>query len=153
MSDDLKWTTNTQPSKYTNACLTVSLPVCLHPNYIVCCFARNIDRLQLDNIMGFILNVPTDFSWGVVHLPVYRKHWIAIREINDAYYNLDSKLNAPVKIKDVLAFLKEQIESKEKELLLVVSAETSEAGTWYRDNVTQEHVAQTDINGSMSTVQ
>ncbi|KAK2181642.1 hypothetical protein NP493_386g01029 [Ridgeia piscesae] len=102
---------------------------------------KNIDRLQLDNILGFILNVPTDFSWGVVHLPVYRKHWIAIREINDTYYNLDSKLNAPQKIKDVLVFLKEQIESKEKELLLVVSSEISEAGTWYQDNVvTQERV-------------
>ena len=107
----------------------------------LCCFTRNIDRLQLDNILGFILNVPTDFSWGVVHLPVYRKHWIAIREINDTYYNLDSKLNAPQKIKDVLVFLKEQIESKEKELLLVVSSEISEAGTWYQDNVvTQERV-------------
>lgn len=94
--------------------------------------------MRLDNIIGFILNVPTDFSWGVVHLPVYRKHWIAIRQVGDTYYNLDSKLNMPERIEDVLVFLKEQIGSKEKEILLVVSPETSQSGAWYQDDVTKE---------------
>ena len=45
--------------------------------------------MVLDNIIGFILNVPTDYKWGIIHLPVHRKHWITIRKVGSFYYNLD----------------------------------------------------------------
>ncbi|KAJ8889847.1 hypothetical protein PR048_009351 [Dryococelus australis] len=51
--------------------------------------------LKLSNIFGFILNVPSDYKLGFVMLPLRRRHWIAIREIDGIYHNLDSKLESP----------------------------------------------------------
>jgi hypothetical protein len=86
--------------------------------------------------MGFILNIPTEYKWGIFRLPFHRKHWIGIREISGLYYNLDSKLDAPEivgKIGELIIYLKEQIEDKDKELLLVVRTAVDEGKTWYRD--------------------
>ncbi|XP_064641856.1 josephin-1-like [Lineus longissimus] len=97
---------------------------------------KNIECLALENIMGFILNIPTEYKWGIFRLPFHRKHWIGIREISGLYYNLDSKLDAPEiigKIAELQVYLKEQIEDKDKELLLVVRTAVDEARTWYRD--------------------
>jgi len=90
--------------------------------------------LELDNIFGFILNIPTDLRLGILHLPVQRKHWVAIRKVNGDFYNLDSKLNRPLLIgnnQQLVAFLKEQIQNKDKELLLVVKHEL-ENDVWRR---------------------
>ncbi|XP_069689307.1 josephin-2-like isoform X2 [Periplaneta americana] len=51
--------------------------------------------LNLDNILGFILNVPSDYKLGFVLLPLRRRHWVTIRQIHGTYYNLDSKLESP----------------------------------------------------------
>lgn len=48
--------------------------------------------------MGFILNVPSNVSLGFVALPLRRQHWLAVRQHRGTYYNLDSKLPAPVAI-------------------------------------------------------
>lgn len=56
---------------------------------------RDPDCLCLDNIEGFILNVPHEYKFGFVLLPVKRRHWIALKKINGAFYNLDSKLDSP----------------------------------------------------------
>lgn len=45
--------------------------------------------------MGFIMNVPSSLSWGPLKLPLKRQHWICVREVGGAYYNLDSKLKMP----------------------------------------------------------
>ena len=38
------------------------------------------------------MNVPNDWKVGFITLPFNRKHWIALKKIDDAWYNLDSKL-------------------------------------------------------------
>ena len=99
-------------------------------------FFRTVKTLFLENIIGFILNIPNDYKIGFLHLPVQRKHWVAIREVNSQYYNLDSKLDAPEvigNVDDLRSYLSEQLESKDKELLLVVSPEIATTGTWHLD--------------------
>ncbi|KAJ8722955.1 hypothetical protein PYW07_004135 [Mythimna separata] len=89
--------------------------------------------LDLSNICGFILNVPSDYKLGFVMLPLRRRHWITIRQIQGNFYNLDSKLEAPQLIgrsSDLIAYLKEQLDSKEKELFVVVSKEVEEKQLW-----------------------
>lgn len=56
---------------------------------------RDPKCLCLDNIEGFILNVPTEYKLGFVLLPLKRRHWIALKKIHGAFYNLDSKLDTP----------------------------------------------------------
>uniref|UniRef100_A0A182J6D7 ubiquitinyl hydrolase 1 n=1 Tax=Anopheles atroparvus TaxID=41427 RepID=A0A182J6D7_ANOAO len=51
--------------------------------------------IDTTKIVGFILNVPTNYKVGFVRLPIQRRHWIAVRQINNEYWNLDSKLDAP----------------------------------------------------------
>ncbi|KAI4460404.1 josephin 1 2 [Holotrichia oblita] len=51
--------------------------------------------INLRNIFGFILNVPSEYKVSFITLPLRRRHWIAIRQINGNYYNLDSKLDSP----------------------------------------------------------
>ncbi|CAH0406691.1 unnamed protein product [Chilo suppressalis] len=89
--------------------------------------------LDLSNICGFILNVPSDYKLGFVMLPLRRRHWITIRQIQGNFYNLDSKLEVPQLIgrsSDLIAYLKEQLDSKEKELFVVVSKEVEEKQLW-----------------------
>lgn len=56
---------------------------------------RSVQNLCLDKIQGFILNVPSRVSLGIVSLPLRRRHWLAVREVNGQFYNLDSKLKGP----------------------------------------------------------
>lgn len=58
-------------------------------------YFRDPKCLRLDNIEGFILNVPTEYKLGFVLLPLKRRHWIALKKIHGAFYNLDSKLDSP----------------------------------------------------------
>lgn len=58
-------------------------------------YFRDPKCLCLDNIEGFILNVPTEYKLGFVLLPLKRRHWIALKKIHGAFYNLDSKLDTP----------------------------------------------------------
>lgn len=57
--------------------------------------------LNLENIFGFIFNVPSEYKISFVTLPLRRRHWITVRQINGLYYNLDSKLDAPQLIGNV----------------------------------------------------
>ena len=91
--------------------------------------------MVMDNIIGFILNVPTDYKWGIIHLPVHRKHWITVRKIGPLYYNLDSKLDAPELIgqsSDMQTFLSDQIRCPDKELLVIVTQDIAENGNWIK---------------------
>lgn len=96
---------------------------------------RDVDVLLTDNIMGFILNTPTDYKFGFVKLPIHRKHWIAIRWLHGQYMNLDSKLDAPVAIGDqasLLQYLRSELSDREKELLLVVEKSVYDSSSWRR---------------------
>ncbi|XP_057321022.1 josephin-2-like [Microplitis mediator] len=94
---------------------------------------RDLNTLNLNNIDGFILNVPTEYKFGFVFLPLKKRHWIALRKIKGAFYNLDSKLDSPVLIgknDELIAYLKDQILSKEKELFIVVEREIANNQDW-----------------------
>lgn len=56
---------------------------------------RNVGSIELSNVTGFILNVPSNMRWGPFRLPLKRQHWIGVREVGGIYYNLDSKLRGP----------------------------------------------------------
>lgn len=58
--------------------------------------------LKLDQIFGFVMNIPSECRLGVLWLPLKRRHWISIKNINGIYYNLDSKLPNPSRIGNVI---------------------------------------------------
>ncbi|XP_075220868.1 josephin-like protein isoform X2 [Lycorma delicatula] len=104
------------------------------------CFSnvpRDPESLELNRVFGFILNVPSDFRFRFVVVSLRRRHWIAIRRVNGAYYNLDSKLDSPFLIGqdgELVQYLREQIQNKEKELFIVVSKQTEESRLWLNNN-------------------
>lgn len=59
---------------------------------------RPLEQLSLAGLVGFIVNVPSNVCLGFLSLPVRRRHWIAVRQLDGIYYNLDSKLKAPAPI-------------------------------------------------------
>ncbi|KAM6032606.1 josephin-2 [Theristicus caerulescens] len=94
---------------------------------------RSLERLALGEILGFILNVPSRLSLGFVALPFRRKHWFAVRQLDGTYYNLDSKLRAPVVIggeAELRAFLRDFLSRGICEVFLVVPRAAEEAGAW-----------------------
>ncbi|XP_068779531.1 uncharacterized protein [Struthio camelus] len=94
---------------------------------------RSLEQLALGQILGFILNVPSNVSLGFVSLPVRRKHWLAVRQLRGTYYNLDSKLKAPVRIGgegELRAFLRDFLSQGLCEVFLVVPKAVEEAGAW-----------------------
>ncbi|NXF56250.1 JOS2 protein, partial [Oceanites oceanicus] len=94
---------------------------------------RSLERLALGQILGFILNVPSHVSLGFVALPLRRKHWLAVRQLRGTYYNLDSKLRAPVAIggeAELRAFLRDFLSQGLCEVFLVVPRAVEEAGAW-----------------------
>lgn len=73
---------------------------------------RDLGCLNLNNVYGFILNLDNQVSTNnfisffsylnPANIFITRKHWIAVKKINGFYYNLDSKLNFPIKIGQVI---------------------------------------------------
>ena len=81
------------------------------------------------------MNMPYQFSIGFLRLPITRKHWFVIREIEGAYYNLDSKFSVPEMIgssEETLKYLKEILKTGDRELLLVVNSEVEKSSGWKR---------------------
>lgn len=98
---------------------------------------KNVNLLVPENIMGFILNIPSAFHFGPLRLALHCKHWIALRWLQGQYMNLDSKLTTPVAIgnKDnLIQFLHTELEDGKKELLLVVDKDVYETNTWQNNN-------------------
>ncbi|XP_056299606.1 josephin-2 [Pseudoliparis swirei] len=94
---------------------------------------RTVQSLCMPKVQGFILNVPSRVSLGIVFLPLRRRHWLAVRQVNGQYYNLDSKLKSPVCIggeAELSTFLSEQLSQDVAEMLLVVRREVEEDGSW-----------------------
>jgi len=94
---------------------------------------KSLDRLCLKNIKGFILNLPSSIGWGMLTIPLKRRHWIAVRAIDGIFYNLDSKLKQPEVIGEAAQlrkFLAKKLSSKSCELLLVVSSQIESDRGW-----------------------
>ncbi|XP_053324744.1 josephin-2 [Spea bombifrons] len=94
---------------------------------------KSLESLVLSEIFGFILNIPSPISLGFLSLPITRKHWITVRQINGVYYNLDSKLKAPAKLggpTELKQFLQDCISRGSCEVLLVVRKDVEEARLW-----------------------
>lgn len=92
--------------------------------------------LILNNIKGFILNLPIDSRFKFGFSPMKSRHWIAIREVEGNYYNLDSKLDSPKLIGsdgEVVDYLREELKCQEKELFVVVSEEVEISQSWLVD--------------------
>ena len=100
-----------------------------------------MDCLDLSNIKGLIINMPYLLSIGFLKLPFTRKHWFVIREIDGAFFNLDSKLAIPEKIGgsvETLQYLREILKTGDRELLLVVDSEVEKTGSWKRTTKVEE---------------
>lgn len=99
---------------------------------------RDPSCIDATQVMGFIVNVPTEYKFGMFVLPYRRRHWIAIRRIENAYWNLDSKLNAPERIGNdaaVIEYLRNQLKSNDMELFVVVRSETEQNKLWLKDEL------------------
>ncbi|CAL4176557.1 unnamed protein product [Meganyctiphanes norvegica] len=93
--------------------------------------------VALEKVVGFILNVPSEYRLGPVQLPLRRKHWVAIRSIRGVYYNLDSKLEAPEiigKENELRNYLREELKCKDKEVFLIVTQEVEHYRSWNNEN-------------------
>ncbi|KAK3602397.1 hypothetical protein CHS0354_030118 [Potamilus streckersoni] len=96
---------------------------------------RDVNFLDLSNIKGFIINIPCGLRLGFLKLPVKRKHWFGIREIDGVYYNLDSKFSTPSEIgnkSEFLKFLQQQLKGGNGELLLVVNPNVEQESSWWK---------------------
>jgi len=92
-------------------------------SYTVDWFDKRLNPLDqtFENVFGFILNIPTSYSLGFVNF-WHGKHWVAVRKINDAWYNLDSKISAPQKIGDdsqLRAYLAEALRKPDTNLFVI----------------------------------
>lgn len=82
------------------------------------------------------MNVPSDYKFGFLVLPFRRRHWIAIRKVDKAYWNLDSKLNQPECIGDdaeLMSYLNNQLKSNDMELFIVTTSEAEKTKKWLKD--------------------
>jgi len=74
--------------------------------------------------------------------PFRGKHWFAVRRIGDMFYDLDSKHSKPLAIgnanSELLEFLATKLngDGSKTELLLVVTADVFQAGSWKCDSDT-----------------
>ena len=60
---------------------------------------KSVEALHLETVYGLIINLPSDFKLlGLLPTPFTSKHWIAIKAMDGHFFNLDSKLENPIKI-------------------------------------------------------
>ncbi|KAG5882051.1 hypothetical protein JTB14_007713 [Gonioctena quinquepunctata] len=76
--------------------------------------------LNLTNICGYILNVPSDYKIGFITLPLQRKHWLD----NPQVIGSDT---------DLLNYLRDELDCKDKQLFLVVTEEAAKNQSWLHD--------------------
>ena len=115
---------------------------------------RDPSCIDLSVIIGFILNVPSDYKFGFVTLPLRKRHWIAVRRIENQYYNLDSKLYAPECIggaKQLLDYLRAQLKTNERELFVITENKTP-AVCWLKEDETPAAEEAEDVlhNGQLA---
>lgn len=129
---------------------------CYDVNVIICALSRKdydviwfdkrkeLSDLNLNNIFGFILNIPDPPSTSIFAIPIQylpaqakvwssQKHWIAIRKLGSYYFNLDSKLDSPICIghdNDLIQYLQHRVPINLVEILIVVPKKVSDDGSW-----------------------
>ncbi|XP_058458581.1 josephin-like protein [Malaya genurostris] len=89
--------------------------------------------IDTSRIVGFILNVPSNYKVGFVRLPIQRRHWISIKKINGEYWNLDSKLDTPLLIGNeiqTMEYMRNQLQSNENQLFIVCTKEVEKDQLW-----------------------
>ncbi|XP_044266950.1 josephin-1-like [Tribolium madens] len=99
--------------------------------------------LNFKNICGYILNVPSEYKISFITLPLRRRHWITIRQLNGLFYNLDSKLESPQIIgreSDLLNYLKEELDCRDKELFLVVTNDVGKEQSWLKNQASYSNL-------------
>ena len=87
-------------------------------------FYRDLISLNLVNIYGIVINKIYKPKYLGLQIPIKRRHWLAIRKVEEKYYNFDSKLDAPECIgndEDLIKFLKSELAVTTTELFLVLS--------------------------------
>lgn len=95
---------------------------------------KDPSNIDFSKIEGLILNIPSEMKF--LPLRLNRKHWIAVREINGTFYNLDSKLDCPLaigKAADLISYLREQIRGKDREIFLIVPQEIDRNSLWKKE--------------------
>ncbi|KAF0765319.1 josephin-2 [Aphis craccivora] len=101
--------------------------------------------LKLDQIFGFVMNIPSECRLGFLWLPLKRRHWISIKNINGIYYNLDSKLPKPSQIgneEDLYNYFRNQLHINDNQLFVVV---TGDNNNWIASEDTSTSVDQQQI--------
>ncbi|KAH3863257.1 josephin-2-like [Dreissena polymorpha] len=97
---------------------------------------KNISDIEWINVQGVILNIPSDWKLGFIKLPFGLKHWILLREINNTFYNLDSRLSSPELMgtrDQVSEYISKLIANEEKtQVLFIVKPKVEETGAWYK---------------------
>lgn len=81
--------------------------------------------------------MPSDYKFGFIVIPFRKRHWIAIRRIDNIYWNLDSKISKPERIgneNELRSYLNAHLQSNDKELFVVVSKENEENRLWLKSN-------------------
>ncbi|XP_058836182.1 josephin-like protein isoform X3 [Topomyia yanbarensis] len=99
--------------------------------------------IDTSNIVGFILNVPSNYKVGFVRLPLQRRHWITVKSINGEYWNLDSKLDTPQLIGNevqAMEYMRNQLQSNDKQLFVVCTKDVEKEHTWLLPEFRREHV-------------
>ena len=118
-----------------------------------------MSTIAIENIFGFILNIPSDLNLRVWTFE--RKHWIAIRKLGGVYQNLDSKLKTPSPIggvNELESYLCEQMAEGDRELILVLQPDVYQAGTWKKEESKSKgqesngdrKILETDLNSSQT---
>ncbi|XP_059474824.1 josephin-like protein [Neocloeon triangulifer] len=95
--------------------------------------------LNMNQVFGLILNIANETKFGPISLPLNRRHWFAIKEINGDFYNLDSKLEEPLLIgkeAELIIYLKDQLSVADKLLFVIVRKEVAENQSWLKSSDT-----------------
>ena len=88
---------------------------------------KDPDTIDTSQIVGLILNIPSKYEFiGLLTVPLLgKRHWVAIKEIEGTFYNLDSKLKEPEILgtrADAITFLRRKLQEKDNELFVVVKS-------------------------------
>lgn len=104
--------------KYVELCNEL---VIIYSNF--CYIFRSIWEIDLSTTFGFIINCRSSLNIGPFSLPSPQNHWFCAKQIDKAYYNLDSKLPSPELIgssEEFLEFLGDWTRKPEVSLFLVL---------------------------------
>uniref|UniRef100_A0A1I8A0P1 ubiquitinyl hydrolase 1 n=1 Tax=Steinernema glaseri TaxID=37863 RepID=A0A1I8A0P1_9BILA len=74
----------------------------------------SLDCINDEVVLAYIFNVPSDS-----YIPFFRgRHWFSVIKINGSFFNLDSKLTSPVRIKDFPEFARRHLAKKDSMLIV-----------------------------------